>query len=661
MICNKTMKIFTILSLCLYFSSTIMWAEGSESATPAPSLPYESSSFQQMRTKGMIYVDKTMFIERILDLDEPPYILLTRPSLFGKSTFVEMLYHFFSAHRHLFNDTYIAKRFPQEWTKYPVINMHFCFATSIISIAGIDKYEKELEINLWNIGKTYGLDYASSYRIDFLIKNLKAKYGQPVVILIDAYDSLFKRVYRKHVDLIDKFKATACKFYHMLKQQRNNIKLVFMTGISRLFLSDFECGVSQQSNIYDATFSKNFSSATGFTLEEIESNFKPYLQRLADHYGVSVLEITENLIESYSGYRFSLKDDKTKVFNPISVIACFRNMKIGNFWEESTYTEDILQMMKNKSKNTAEELYYYSVGVQEVRGMYNDEFGPEVPSSSLLYNHGYLTIKRYNEKSKTVILAYPNIQIENSILEKLMGKSYEPMCDHGMNISIREHDIESFIDFLNKSAFRKYKLLQIDKIDESVATKHILDTLVSNKLGAIYSTKIIDGQDGQTVGDIDIHLQNEESSEYLPADMALIIEVKCGHSAVAGMIQLFTYAVKNPKSFRQKINNVLKKDGPTYSYLLAINIGSREGLHPEIQEWIAVPYRDGKIFADEMVAKLDKDKDVSEELGTSWKDEIRSWNNKGLTMDTEILVWSYLTSHRKIFFNGKKNKTLIPT
>ncbi|XP_065219948.1 uncharacterized protein LOC135845372 isoform X1 [Planococcus citri] len=642
MICNKTMKIFTILSLCLYFSSPIMWAEGSESVTPAPSLPSPECSFKTIRTKGMIFVDKTMFIERLLDLGESRYILLTRARRFGKTTFLEMLNHFFSADRYLFNDTYIAKRFPEPWTKYPVIKIDFSFVKNVDGIADIHTYEKELEDTLRDIGAEHGLDPSRSYRIDFLIKDLQAKYRQPVVILVDEYDEIFRKVDMKNADLYERFRSTACTFYKMIRMQRDNIKMVFITGISRLNLVDIGSGLTEVS-IHQATFTAEFSSAIGFTLEEIESNFKPHLQRLADHHGVSVPTIIENLTMWYDGYRFSLDDDKTKVFNPVSIICCLEQKKIKDYWADTRYTDFIIKQMK-QSKTTVEEYYYYRVPHTDVEDMQNKEFGPEIPTAVALYNHGYLTIKRYNKKSGTVILAYPNLQIEHLVTEKLEYASYQPTYCHGMNISLRENDIESFIEFVNKAAFREYGLSQIEKIKESVATKYILDALVNNRLGAIHSTETMYGPDGQTVGDLDIELRNPKASEYFPKDISLTIEVKVEQSAAKGMLQLFGYAVKEPVTFRRKIKTFSEPGVPAYTYLLAINVRSTKRIHPKIDEWIAIPYRNGKIFADEMVAKIRNDKDASKALEDGWKGTKEKLIREGMNeVNTEILVWSYLT------------------
>ncbi|XP_065208193.1 uncharacterized protein in vnfD 5'region-like [Planococcus citri] len=643
MIRNKMIKIFTILFLCLYFSPAIIWAEDSKSAIPPlQKLPALTSDFETIRSENYVYVDKTAFIEKILDFPEPSFFLLTRPRRFGKSVFLEMLSHFFSADKHLFNDTYIAKRKPEDWTKYPIINLDFIYGKSIRSSADIKDYENDLEETLCGIGADYGLDCSSSNSIDKLIKNLSTKYGQRVVILIDEYDSIFRTVNVKDGDLFNEFKKVAGQFYQKMKQSGEDIKLVYITGISRLALSFFEIGLSQ-STVTDLTFHKDFSSAIGFTLDEINLNYWPYLQRWASHYGVNVSNIAEELTRWYDGYRFSLQDSETRVFNTLAVICSFKELKIRNYWAESSKIEAIIERF-TLSKQNVDEFYYYSIKAEDAKRLYEDEFSSHVQMPVLLYNSGYLTIRKYNEKSDTIILSYPNKEIENKFVEKLFDSPFKPSYGHAMNTSIRESDMESFIDFLNKAAFRKYDLSTvIPETNEIEVTKHIMDAVINNKLGAVYAMKIMNGQ---TKGDAGIHLQNEDTSEVFPADVALIIEVKFRQSAITAIHQLFECAVKDPAAFRQTINKFLKKDVPTYSHLLAMNVGQRTGEYPEIQEWIAVPYRDGRIFMNEIQGKVNSG-DELKNVEDGWCQKMKSWSSEKREFEKQVVVRNDVSHFRQ--------------
>ncbi|XP_065217744.1 uncharacterized protein in vnfD 5'region-like [Planococcus citri] len=427
-------------------------------------LPRNLTTFVEMRSKGMVYVDKTAFIEKILDLIDH-YLLFTRPPGFGKSTFIQMLYEFFSGNKHLFNDTYIARRMPEKWTKYPIISLDFSLISPVNSEDDIDTYTKELEDKLWEIGKSYGLDYRSSRLPDLLIANLRTKYGQPVVVLIDEYDTIFKQGSMKDADLSETFKMVVSTFYDCLKSQSSNIKLLFIAGISRLSFSPFQARL----HCRDLTFNKDFSSAMGFTLNEIKSNYEPSLQRLATHYGVNVSQIITNLTYWYDGYRFSLQDNETKVLNPISVISSLRNLEIKNYGTWMQNTGLAIESVQISQKNI-EEFYYYGVKADYLEYLYTNEFSSKIPPAILLYNYGYLTIRRYNKGSGTVILAYPNKEIENLMKQILSDPSFKPTYDYAMNMSMREGDMDAFCWFSEQCGIQKPSL-HLHKLEDGSKQK----------------------------------------------------------------------------------------------------------------------------------------------------------------------------------------------
>ena len=67
------------------------------------SYPIGEQDFKQLREAGCIYVDKTMYIHRLLDT-RSKYFFLARPHRFGKSLFLSTLRYFFEGDRELFKD-----------------------------------------------------------------------------------------------------------------------------------------------------------------------------------------------------------------------------------------------------------------------------------------------------------------------------------------------------------------------------------------------------------------------------------------------------------------------------------------------------------------------------------------------------------------------------
>ncbi|MDE5806820.1 MAG: AAA family ATPase, partial [Muribaculaceae bacterium] len=66
--------------------------------------PIGEQSFENLRREGFLYVDKTMFIKRIVEGSK--YYFLGRPRRFGKSLFLSTLKCFFEGKWELFNGLY---------------------------------------------------------------------------------------------------------------------------------------------------------------------------------------------------------------------------------------------------------------------------------------------------------------------------------------------------------------------------------------------------------------------------------------------------------------------------------------------------------------------------------------------------------------------------
>ena len=80
---------------------------------PLPPLAIDEYDFASLRQAGQVYVDKTAYIQRMLE--EPiKYAFLARPCRFGKSLLVSTLAHLFGrTDDALFRDLAIAAYLPQ--------------------------------------------------------------------------------------------------------------------------------------------------------------------------------------------------------------------------------------------------------------------------------------------------------------------------------------------------------------------------------------------------------------------------------------------------------------------------------------------------------------------------------------------------------------------
>ena len=85
-------------------------------------LPIGIQTFREVREDGCYYVDKTPFIEQLLDGGK--HYFLSRPRRFGKSLFLDTLKELFEGSEALFEGLAIHDRW--DWSvRYPVVRLDF--------------------------------------------------------------------------------------------------------------------------------------------------------------------------------------------------------------------------------------------------------------------------------------------------------------------------------------------------------------------------------------------------------------------------------------------------------------------------------------------------------------------------------------------------------
>ena len=90
-------------------------------------VPYGEVDFKAIRTEGYIYIDKTMYIDK---LEQNKKVIYTRPRRFGKSMLTNMLYYYYSLDEEenfekLFKGLYIYDYPTPYKNKYYVLNFNF--------------------------------------------------------------------------------------------------------------------------------------------------------------------------------------------------------------------------------------------------------------------------------------------------------------------------------------------------------------------------------------------------------------------------------------------------------------------------------------------------------------------------------------------------------
>ena len=103
-------------------------------------IPYGQSTFMGMRRKNAYYVDKTMYIPEIEEIE---YVFLIRPRRFGKSLFLSTLYAYYDIKdqeqfENVFRDTWILNNQTPCRGKYLILYFNFSAITKDIDLMQSD-------------------------------------------------------------------------------------------------------------------------------------------------------------------------------------------------------------------------------------------------------------------------------------------------------------------------------------------------------------------------------------------------------------------------------------------------------------------------------------------------------------------------------------------
>ena len=389
------------------------------------SLALDTSDFKHLRKTDLLYVDKTPYIQRLLD-DRGTYYFLARPRRFGKSLFISTLKAYFEGQKELFEGLYIYDKTDWGKNQYPVIRMNF---------SKIDSDSKEFEQAIIDyLHRNYGREYQVEQDViktdiknyfDELIYQIRQQTGKKVVLLIDEYD----KPITDHItdtQKVEENQGILRKMYEWIKNSPEYWRLVFLTGISKFSkVSVF----SALSNLRDISERDSFNAILGFTRLEVESNFEAHLLAFAKHYNKSVSEILDALQFWYNGYSWN---NQERIFNPYSILYAMYDRKLQNYWYSTGTPKVLIDFITHRPFYQAVEKHakeYENFRVESE--FFRSKELSEVQIEHLLYNTGYLTIN--GQKLIGMIyeyhLTYPNHEVRWSFTSYLLNYFYKVPYD----------------------------------------------------------------------------------------------------------------------------------------------------------------------------------------------------------------------------------------
>ena len=400
--------------------------------------PIGIQSFEKIRQNKAIYVDKTALVYRLASIGQ--YYFLSRPRRFGKSLLVSTLAAYFEGRKDLFDGLRIAE-LEKDWIKYPVL--HFDLSRSKISTP--ENMINLLDSLLSRFESVYGGGSAArdefGLRLSDLITAAKKKFGQNVVVLIDEYDApLLDTMHNK--DLFADVRQQLRKFFSPLKEADDNLRFVFITGISKFSqLSIF----SELNNLKTITMNDDYAAICGITKEELVEQLEPEIEVMAEKLRISPKTVVQRLRKKYDGYHFT--KDSPDIFNPFSLLNSLSDKDFKNYWYSTGTPTHVTEMLANYTIRP-EELEGFVAGEMD----FNVAFEQAETPIPILYQSGYLTIKKFD--GYDYVLGFPNEEVRVSFLKGLMPYYTKKNATENNSVIqrilrlIRNHDIDTALTSL---------------------------------------------------------------------------------------------------------------------------------------------------------------------------------------------------------------------
>src|ERR1700722_12357848 len=299
-------------------------------------LPLGYDNFKEIIDLQLDFVDKTLFIQEILDDVGTKVALITRPRRFGKTLNLSMLHHFLAAEAYsqstqgLFANLKIAalgEKYMQHHGKYPVIfvtfkdvkNHNFATAYSVMVRLMSQVYREHQHVllnspRLTNTDKEKFLSILEERSNESGIRSalqdlsyyLLQHYQTKPWLLIDEYDTPIQSAYvhgyyEQMLDLLRGIFGAALKTNPFLER-------AVITGILRVAKESLFSGLNNL-EIYTLTRSE-YGQYFGFTETEVDD----LLQQ------AKLETLAPEIRAWYNGYLIG----KYTVYNPWSIVRCIR-------------------------------------------------------------------------------------------------------------------------------------------------------------------------------------------------------------------------------------------------------------------------------------------------------------------------------------------------
>ena len=400
--------------------------------------PVGIQNFESLRKDGFFYVDKTALMYRLVTTGR--YYFLSRPRRFGKSLLISTLEAYFQGKRELFDGLAVAS-LEKEWKRYPVIHLDL----NAKKFDGPEDLIRLIDRQLLVLEEEYGkvkTDETIDDRFVSLIRNMNGRTGERVVILVDEYDKPLLQAIGNDA-LQNEYRAILKAFYGVLKSMDGYIRFALLTGVTKFGkVSVF----SDLNNLMDLSMDERYTDICGVSEAELLRDFDEDIRDLALNNGQTYGQACAQLKEDYDGYHFC--PDSPGIYNPFSLLNTFAKGRYGSYWFETGTPTYLVELLK-KSDYDLEQMSREETDSETLDSIFTGD--NPIP---VIYQSGYLTIKKYDKEFGLYTLGFPNREVEEGFLRFLMP--YYAKSDRtrsGFEIKrfvddVRKGDIDGFMERL---------------------------------------------------------------------------------------------------------------------------------------------------------------------------------------------------------------------
>lgn len=413
-------------------------------------IPLGIDNFQKLRQEHYYYIDKTLFIRKLLS-QRFEVNLITRPRRFGKTLTMSTLEAFFDIRRDSRNifsgldicqDVELCDQWMNQWptiflTLKNVEGDQFCDAYERFRILMADLCKRysflensELvdsdDVKVFQkIKANEGSNVEAAETLYLMTRMLYMYYGKPVILLIDEYD-------------VPLSKASECGYYPQMldiiramlgKVLKTNefLKFAVITGCLKIAKDSIFTGTNNF--ISDTITGVRFDEFIGFTQSNVDQILRD--TRLSGH--------RQQIKEWYNGYRFGNVDVYCPwdVLNYVTALQMDSLAQPESYWENTSHNGILRKFIERRDlwreENINEDFETLLDGGCIFKPVTENLTYDMIHASadhlwSLLYMTGYLTRvqtdREPSESGRRLALKIPNEEI-HQLFKKTVASWFE--------------------------------------------------------------------------------------------------------------------------------------------------------------------------------------------------------------------------------------------